>query len=57
MASENKKKKLKNSYCVGGYLKCKEMGPKRTGFFTPAMRKASKNALRNEVEEQNGIKE
>jgi len=52
MASENKKKKLKNSYCVGGQLKAKKMGPKRLAFFTPAMRKDLKKQSRKEVEDQ-----
>ena len=40
MASNNKKKKLKNSYCVPGELKNKSKGPKRIAFYTSSMRKA-----------------
>ena len=43
MASENKKRKLKNSYCVGGALKEKKMKMKRILFFTPSMRKEIKS--------------
>ena len=43
MASENKKRKLKNSYCVGGALKEKKMKMKRVLFFTPSMRKEIKS--------------
>lgn len=40
MASEKKKRKLKNSFGVGGVLKNKiDKGPKRLQFFTPAERK------------------
>jgi len=39
MASENKKKKLKNSYCVKGMLKNKDLKLKRTAFFTSSQRK------------------
>ena len=43
MASENKKRKLKNSYYVGGVLKNKKMKMKRILFFTPSMRKEIKS--------------
>lgn len=43
MTSVNKKKKLKNSYCVPGMLKNKEKGPKRLAFFTSSLRKKIKN--------------
>jgi len=43
MASVNKKKKLKNSYCVPSELKNKEKGPKRIAFFTSSLRKKIKN--------------
>lgn len=43
MASENKKRKLKNSYCVGGALKEKKMKMKRILFFTPSKRKEIKS--------------
>ena len=39
MASENKKKKLKNSYCVKGMLKNKDLKLKRIAFFTSSQRK------------------
>lgn len=39
MASENKKNKLKNSYCVKGMLKNKDLKLKRTTFFTSSQRK------------------
>ena len=47
MASENKKRKLKNSYCVGGALKEKKMKLKRILFFTPSKRKEIKNQVLN----------
>jgi len=44
MASQNKKKKLKNSYGVGSILKNKiDKGPKRAMFFTPSQRKENNN--------------
>ena len=42
MASENKKKKLKNSYCVPGELKNKIEGPKRIAFYTSSLRRKLK---------------
>ena len=42
MASNNKKKKLKNSYCVPGELKNKSKGPKRIAFYTSSMRRMFK---------------
>ena len=42
MASENKKKKLKNSYCVPGELKNKRKGPKKVAFYTPSLRQVLK---------------
>lgn len=42
MASNNKKKKLKNSYCVPGELKNKSKGLKRIAFYTPSMRRVLK---------------
>lgn len=42
MASENKKKKLKNAYCVPSFLKNKTKGPKRIAFFTPSLRRLLK---------------
>lgn len=42
MASENKKRKLKNSYFVGSWLKNSTIKLKRCGFFTPSMRKLLK---------------
>lgn len=42
MASENKKRKLKNSYCVGSILKNKTCKLKRVLFFTPSERKKLK---------------
>jgi hypothetical protein len=41
MASENKKRKLKNSYCNPSALKEKNMKMKRVLFFTPSERKAN----------------
>lgn len=46
MASENKKRKLKNSYCVGGALKNRKWKLKRIFFFTPSDRQNIKNELR-----------
>ena len=43
MVSVNKKKKLKNSYCVPSELKNKEKGPRRIAFFTSSLRKKIKN--------------
>lgn len=39
MASENKKKKLKNSYCWVGALKNKDLKSKRVLFYTSSQRK------------------
>lgn len=39
MASKNKKKKLKNSYCVEAILKDKTLRLKRIMFFTASQRK------------------
>jgi len=47
MASENKKRKLKNSYCVGSMLKNKDIKLKRVAFFTPSKRKKDKNEQSN----------
>ena len=41
MASKNKKKKLKNSYCVGAIFKDKTLRLKRRMFFTASQRKAN----------------
>ena len=38
MASENKKRKLKNNYSVGNWLKNCTIKLKRGGFFTPSQR-------------------
>lgn len=43
MASVNKKNKLKNSFCVKGWLKNKNTKLKRLGFYNASERKASKN--------------
>lgn len=51
MSSENKKKKLKNSYCCKGMLKNKTLKLKRVAFYTSALRKkikSSKEKLRKE---------
>jgi hypothetical protein len=42
MASENKKKKLKNSYAIGSWLKNRTIKLKRGGFFTPSNRQENK---------------
>ena len=42
MASNNKKKKLKNSYCTPSELKNKSKGPKRIAFYTSSMRRMFK---------------
>ena len=44
MASENKKRKLKNNYCCGGALKEKEMKIKRLLFYNQSKRQAGKRA-------------
>lgn len=43
MSSENKKKKLKNSYCVKGALKEKSLKLKRVLFYTSSLRKKLNN--------------
>jgi len=43
MASENKKRKLKNSYCVKGWLKNKSTKLKRVGFYNASKRAENKN--------------
>ena len=46
MASENKKRKLKNAYCVKGTLKNKLPNKlKRCLFFTSSQRKAEKDEV------------
>jgi hypothetical protein len=50
MSSQNKKKKLKNSYCCGGALKEKDFRLKRILFFTSALRKKLKNQARKDIE-------
>lgn len=42
MASENKKRKLKNSYCVKSWLKNKTIKIKRLGFYNASKRKVDK---------------
>jgi len=48
MASENKKKKLKNSYAVGSWLKNKTIKLKGGGFFTPSNRQENKKIKTND---------
>ena len=43
MSSENKKKKLKNSYCAKGTLKEKSLKLKRVLFYTSSLRKKLNN--------------
>lgn len=43
MASENKKRKLKNSFCVKGWLKNKTIKIKRLGFYNASVRRMNKN--------------
>lgn len=50
MASSNKKKKLKNSYCWVGALKEKDLRLKRILFFTSSYRKKIKADTRKELE-------
>lgn len=51
MASEKKKRKLKNSYCVPSALKAKGKDKsKRVLFFTSSERKRIKDEVRNEKE-------
>lgn len=45
MASEKKKRKLKNSYCWYGALKNKKLKLKRVLFFTSSQRKAEKEKI------------
>jgi hypothetical protein len=49
MASENKKKKLKNSFGAPSVLKEKGKGPKRWIFFTSAYRQELKRKSLEEV--------
>ena len=42
MASENKKRKLKNSFCVKGWLKNKTVKLKRLGFYNVSKRAEDK---------------
>ena len=42
MASENKKRKLKNSYCVKSLLKNKKIKIKRLVFYNASKRKIDK---------------
>lgn len=42
MASENKKKKLKNSHFVRGWLKNKKVKMKRCGFYNASKRAVDK---------------
>lgn len=42
MASENKKRKLKNSFSVKGWLKNKTIKLKRGGFYNASKRKQEK---------------
>lgn len=42
MASVNKKKKLKNSFCVKAWLKNKKIKLKRVGFYNSSNRKIDK---------------
>lgn len=49
MASENKKRKLKNGYCVGGMLKNKDTKLKRVAFFTPSKRKEDKKTQKKTI--------
>ena len=54
MSSQNKKKKLVNSYQVPGGLKEKlKTGVKRLSFFTSSARKQLKEELDKEIEEIN----
>ena len=39
MASQKKKNKLKNSHCVKGVLKNKDLKCKRLAFYTSSLRK------------------
>jgi hypothetical protein len=47
MASENKKKKLKNSNAISSWLKNKTIKLKRGGFFTPSNRQENKKIDEN----------
>ena len=47
MSSENKKKKLKNSFGVPGILKNKAPGPKKLVFFNASERQKLKRELNN----------
>ena len=48
MASEKKKRKLKNSYCCYGALKNKKLKLKRVLFFTSSQRKAEKEKIKED---------
>lgn len=45
MASKNKKKKLKNAFCVGAVFKDKKLRLKRLMFFTASQRKNNNKQL------------
>lgn len=45
MASINKKKKLKNSFCVGSIFKDKNLRLKKMMFFTASQRKNNNKQL------------
>ena len=47
MTSKNKKRKLKNSFCVGGWLKNKTIRLKRFGFYN-----ASKRAVDKKIDKE-----
>lgn len=49
MASKNKQKKLKNSYCVGGALKNKTIKLKKILFYTASQRQHLKKELKNNI--------
>lgn len=51
MASENKKRKLKNSFCCKGALKNTKLKLKRVLFFTSSERKQNKAQTRKEEKE------
>lgn len=53
MTAESKKKKLKNSYAVGSWLKNKIIKLKGGGFFNASQRQAMKKETLNEINNEN----
>lgn len=57
MSSENKKNKLKNSYCAKGLLKEKKSKLKRTLFYTSSLRKKLNDNIKVQEKKVISVKE